>query len=60
MAWLSKADLKDADLKDANLQEAKIGEANLQNADLSGARKHYATFQATNMEDCKGCPSGWD
>ncbi|MNN72328.1 Pentapeptide repeats (8 copies) [compost metagenome] len=60
MAWLSKADLKGATLRDANLQEAKINDANLEAVDLAGARRHYATFQGTNMEGCRECPLDWE
>ncbi|MDT9627896.1 pentapeptide repeat-containing protein, partial [Escherichia coli] len=60
MTWLSKADLMRADLTDANLQEAKLNDANLADAVLTGARRHYATFQGTNMEGCKDCPHDWE
>ena len=42
------------------LQEAKLNDANLGNAVLTGARRHYATFQGTNMEGCKDCPVDWE
>jgi len=46
-------------LRNANLQEAKLNAATLENADFTGVRKHYATFQTTYMEGCKGCPFDW-
>ena len=60
MTWLSKADLSHANLTDANLQEGKLNEANLAGATLTGARRHYATFQGTYMEDCLDCPRDWE
>ncbi len=57
---MRKMNLAGADLTDANLQESKLSEANLGNATMTGTRRHYATFQGTNMEGCIDCPTDWE